>query len=78
MRPSGKHWTELSALLSSFERCVVACARLDAYRPVKDDLAAVVDARLRALTEHVDHELDRVSVELLVAQQEAHVRRTAA
>jgi transposase-like protein len=78
MRTSVAHWGELSTLFSSFERCVEACARLDAYRlaPKNGDPAlVVVEARMRVMADRLDREMDRASVELLNA---GHARVVAA
>lgn len=85
IRTSDAHWKELSRLLASCERCVEACARLDAHRPVGpgtgDDHEGVVvlalNASLDALQVQVDHELDRITAERLLADLTEKIRRAA-
>lgn len=87
LRASTRRWTQLSALLRSFERCCEASARLDgaaqhrAYVTTRGVApAARVDARLRTLERAIDREFDRLTAERLrqdLAWKIAHAARPA-
>jgi hypothetical protein len=67
LRTSARHWRDLSSMLAAFERCLEACARLDAYRqdPLRTTHGALIDLRLQLLSDRIDQELDRVTAERL-------------
>lgn len=79
MRTTDRHWQRVRYLLTSLERCVEACARLDAYRyqepedgaghHYEDNVKrAAVCRRLDLLEARVMKELTRVTVERLDAE----------
>lgn len=79
MRTTDRHWQRLGYLLTSLERCVNACARLDAYRyPDPEDGAGhyyeanvtrmAVYRRLDLLEARLAQEVTRVTVERLTAE----------
>jgi len=78
-RTSADRWATLSTLILALERCVEGAARLDAYasRPAVAHLDTF-DARLRRLDARLDHEIARLTVELLTAQLAVRMRRSAA
>ena len=86
MRPTptpGFRWRRLSTLLAALERAVAGAARLEAYVPLRSvargrprlDARLAFDARLRALEDRVDQELDRLTAELLAARLIAQRQR---
>jgi hypothetical protein len=89
-RSSSRRWVKLSVLLTSLERGVEALARIDAHtaptaprrgRPPIDGGSAgllAFDARLRALEQRLDRELDRLTVERLTLDLEEKQRRCVA
>lgn len=83
MTPPGifaaRRWHRIGCVLASLERLTAGAARLDAYVPVhpihpefneRTRLRAyqAVQARLVRLELRIDHELDRITAELLMAQ----------
>src|ERR1051325_1359767 len=74
VRSSTRRWTQLSALLRAFERCVEASARLDGARRTREysgtrrdaRTIASLDGRLLTLERHIDREFDRLTVERLL------------
>ena len=81
MRDSGAHWIALWRLCSTFERCVDACARLDAYRVVSPGVGddhegvAALNRTLDALRATLDAEVSRVTCERLDADLQARLSR---
>ncbi len=76
LRTTTAHWTKLSHLLDSFDKCFEACARFDAYRditPEGRDLEdrqrrakrATLDSRFNCLRRKVDREIDVCQAERL-------------
>lgn len=84
VRPSCRHWTDLSDLLGSLERCFEACVALDARRQVRKykltrtSQADRIRARMAFLGQRLERELDRTTAELLRAEHAARVRRGVA
>lgn len=84
MRGSHRHWTQLSELLLSFERCFESCARLDAYRLAGpgaypfSPTRAHVEHRLACLTRRIEHQLDKVTAERLIAELTVRMAADAA
>jgi hypothetical protein len=72
LRTSAAHWSKLSMMLSSFEKCVEACSRLDAYRVSANRVKGerrdmhAFDCRIDALRMMLDKEIDRVTAERLL------------
>lgn len=79
VRTSARHWSQLSTLLSSFERIMEQAARLDAYRPPNDDedhggrRAQLAKGRRHAQHVRFDHR-----VRVLTARVDAEIDRVTA
>jgi len=72
-RASTRRWMQLGALLTSFERCLEASARLDGARRTAAgtttgdaQLAWRFEHRLKTLERRIDREFDRLTTERLV------------
>lgn len=78
LRSSCKRWVRLSALVVAVERCLEATARLDAHQEGKRvvELTTIIDVNNKiALAERsVDHELDRLTSELLIADYRRRIQ----
>jgi len=83
VRRSVDHWSQLHRTLTSFERAVEACARLDAHRPVDgrigDDHEGLFEfnRQLWRLRSRIDNELVLVTAERLRADLEYRKLRAA-
>lgn len=74
VRSSREQWTDLGRLLVCLESCVESAARLDAYRGASrraDRASGALDARLAALADRLDQEIDRVTAERMLSELRA-------